>query len=215
MLTSLFVLVLGAVVSSNNIPAPPPAESAWEQVANDDGVEVWARSVPNSPIREVKAVRIIETDAKTVWEVIADIPHYTEFMPYVLEARTVAKNAGQSFDYFRINPPIVNERDYTLRTTVEEHPEQQRFVRRWSIANHQGPPPRSGTVRLQICDGSWTVEGLDSATRPTKRARVTYWLYTDPAGSIPSWLANRANKQSLPDLLNAISHRSLNPNWRR
>jgi hypothetical protein len=58
--------------------------------------------------------------------------------------------------------------------------------------------------------GNWTIEKLTDT-----QTRITYYLYTDPGGSIPNWIANKANKQSVPDLLDAVRKRAANPAYKR
>ena len=55
-----------------------------------------------------------------------------------------------------------------------------------------------------VNEGSWTLEALDGG----RRTRATYYLYTDPGGSIPKWIANKANTMALPDLFEAIRKRA-------
>ena len=55
-------------------------------------------------------------------------------------------------------------------------------------------------VRVEINEGSWLFEPLDSG----KRTRVTYQLLTDPGGSVTAWVANQANKTAVPDVMRAL-----------
>ena len=73
----------------------------------------------------------------------------------------------------------------------------------WTVST-EGPAESDKAVRLKVNDGSWTLEPLDGG----KRTRATYYLYTDPGGSIPSWIANKANTMALPDLFEAIRKRA-------
>ncbi len=63
---------------------------------------------------------------------------------------------------------------------------------------------------MTVCDGTWTVERLGSQS-----TRLEYWLYTDPGGSIPTWIANKANNTSVPDLLDAVRKRAHDPQWKK
>ena len=192
--------------------AVPDNPNAWTEVNNDDGIRVWARDVPGSNIREVKAESVIAAPAETVWAVVNDQPHYTEFMPYAKEVRVFSEDAGTNarYEYQLIDPPLVSRRDYTLQATFDANPAEGRYRRSWTAANDKGPKPRQDVVRVTVCEGYWQIERLTDKT-----ARVTYWLYTDPGGSVPTWMANKANTTSVPNLMRAVRNRSLNPNWRR
>ena len=51
-------------------------------------------------------------------------------------------------------------------------------------------------MRLTRISGSWTLEPLEGG----KRTRAVYRLLTDPGGSIPGLMADRANTSALPRL---------------
>ncbi|MCK5688912.1 cyclase [Myxococcota bacterium] len=194
--------LLGTTASAAKNPNP------WEEVQNDEGITVWTRDVPKSNIREVKATAIVNLPLKKIAGVILDVPHYTEFMPYVEKAKIMSKGSGTvEYQYQLIDPPFVDERDYTLKTQTEDKGKSWRHY--WTQANSKGPAKNEDVVRVEICDGEWTL--IEEGPSKTK---LTYWLYTDPGGSIPSWIANKANKTSVPALLDAVRNRAANPKWK-
>ncbi|MBI5507572.1 MAG: cyclase [Deltaproteobacteria bacterium] len=202
-LVSIISAMLFAGVADNKAP--------WEEIKNDDGIRVWVREVAGSSIREVKAETQVYAAADKVWAVVRDVPHYAEFMPYVLQAKVVGDaGANARYEYQLIDPPLVDRRDYTLKATDQEDPATGVYRREWVPANDKGPPLVDGVVRVQICDGYWLIE-----RQGDKQTKVTYWLYTDPGGKIPAWIANKANTTSVPDLIRAVRNRSQNPAWRR
>jgi ribosome-associated toxin RatA of RatAB toxin-antitoxin module len=182
----------------------------WGLIHSHETLRVWARQRPQSPVHELRAERVIDAPPERVWAVLGDVDRYREFMPYVAESRVVNTTASRIIEYFRIDPPLISQRDYTVQTTVEKDLVQRRFVRRWHAANHQGPPPRKDSVRLQLCDGSWTVEA-----HAHNQTKLSYWVYTDPAGALPHWVANRASRRSIPEMLQAIASRSQDPSYHR
>lgn len=193
--------------------SPASAEEAgWSRVSERDGIEVHARSVHGSDVKEVQATTVIDAPPARVFEVLLDWKRFVEFMPYIVEVREVARESPTLwYLYQRISPPLVNERDYTLRHQSVEDPQRGHYELRWDAANDRGPAAREGTVRIELCTGSYVVQGLDSGAR----TQLTYQLYTDPGGALPTWIANIANRQSVPALLQAIAHRSKDPGWRR
>ena len=190
--------------------APSDNPNPWRHSNTTDNVRVYVRDVPDSAVREVKSTSLIPAKPERVFEVLLDLDNYVHFMPYVEEARRLEKIDEHSFyGYQRLNPPLVSRRDYTLRYTVSADPENNHYRLSWDEAPDKGPQPIRGVVRLEICQGWWSLE----ADNGGKATRATYWLYTHPGGSIPAWIANRANTSSLPELHRALRERSLNPNW--
>lgn len=181
---------------------------SWELVEDEDGIKVWSREVPDSDIREVRALTIMDVPASRIRQVLANTGDFPEFMPYVEEARVIESNRSGRVVYQRVDPPMVSPRDYVLRVTTEADRETGRYVRRWSIANRKDPPPREDVVRVRTNRGRWTLQRLSE-----ERTRVEYYLFTEPGGSIPSWIVNYANSNSVPKLLKAVSKRARNPDW--
>lgn len=192
--------------------AAPENPNAWNEVKNDEGTRVFARDVPGSNIREVKVEAVIAAPAERVWAVVTDQEHYVEFMPYVVEVQILGADAGPGsrYEHHLVDPPVVSRRDYTLKATLETNAAEGRYRRSWTVANENGPAPIDGVVRVKTADGYWQVERLTAES-----AKVTYWLYTDPGGSVPGWAANKANTTSVPNMIRAVRQRSLNPKWRR
>ncbi len=176
------------------------AAGGWELQNESDGIKVFTRVKDGSSVREVKAIGSIDAAPERVFKVIGDYDHYTEFMPYMRESKVVAREGKTVYVYGYIAPPVVSNRDYTLKMTDETAADVYKVS--WVPANEKGPAPRSGTVRLAINTGSWTFEPDENG-----KTTATYYLYTDPAGAIPTWMVNKANRDSLPDVLRAIRKR--------
>jgi hypothetical protein len=213
LIRSVMVLACAVVFASGYAASVAAAEDAgWAIVVERKGIEVYARALPGSPVKEVRATTEIAVPPERVFAILLDSDRFVEFMPYIVEVRTVARDsAAVWYLYQRISPPFVSNRDYTLRHESFEAPQRGRYELRWEAANGHGPAARDGVVRVEICTGSYVVEGLDDGAR----TRLTYQLHTDPGGSLPKWVINLANVESVPALLQAISHRAVDPSWRR
>ncbi len=206
MTTSVIALALSMATVGVGKPNPNP----WNLANDEDGIKVWTRDVPGARVREVRAETTVNAPSKRVFDVLGDVQHYVDFMPYVVETRIIGEAKDGHYEYQRIDPPIVDMRDYCVKVTIEADEASGVYIRSWEPANDKAPPKREGTVRVEVNSGSWTLEPLAGG-----KTHVSYYLYTDPGGSIPAWIANKANTTSLPDLLNAVKNRSLNPKWKR
>ncbi|SHH96312.1 START domain-containing protein [Ferrimonas marina] len=189
--------------------APAPGDD-WQRASRKGDNSVWTREVPGTAVKEVKLEAVIDAPVEQVWRTIAEIEAYPDFMPYIDAIEVVGSDEDGELVYHRVSPPLVSKRDYTLLIVNEEDPEQGQYYRYWTPRNEQGPEPRSGVVRLEICDGSWAL-----SRREDGRTQATYWVYTDPGGSIPAWLANRANTVGLYDILKAVERRAQDLSWQQ
>jgi ribosome-associated toxin RatA of RatAB toxin-antitoxin module len=189
--------------------AAEATEAPWEQANDKNGIRVWVRDVPGESVREVKGEKTVAASVARIIEVLADVEHYTEFMPYVEEARVLERFDGGHYEYQVLNPPFVSRRDLVVKLTYTTDAATGIYRRIWVETTTQAPPVRSGIVRLQVNRGGWTLEPLGNG-----QTRVTYFVHTDPGGSLPTWIANKANTSSIPDLLKAVESRAQNPSWK-
>lgn len=191
--------------------AVPHNPNPWKEVDQIDYIKIWAREVPGSNVREVKAETIMSIPAKRLWQVLNEVEKYVEFMPYLTEGRILGPAGPNShYEYQLLDPPIVDRRDYTVKVTMEEDPQTGEYRRSWELANSKGPKEKDGVVRVPICEGAWEIKQLGSQS-----SLVKYFVHTDPGGIVPAWIANKANTVSLPDLMHALKSRAKDPNWMR
>jgi hypothetical protein len=180
------------------------AEPAWQQVARDEGITVMARTPEGGTVSEVKATALVDAPPQDVWRVIRDYPNYTKTMPYTQESRVLASEQEGKVVVFYclVNAPLVDKRDFIIRIRDEsDWKEGKGFLKTaWSVTTEGAPAVREGVVRVKLNNGYWLLEPREEG----KKTFVTYYLYTDPGGALPKWIADRANKTSVPDVLRAV-----------
>ena len=191
-------------IASFALLASPDSGPGWTKAAETDGITVFTRDKPGTEVKELKALGTVDAPADAVWKVIRDYPKYKERMPYTEVAEVVATEEGGKVTWFysRIAAPFVAKRDYTLKIIDEsDWKEGKGFLKSsWVMAPDKGPAPMKDVVRLKTNDGFWLLEPKDGG----KRTFVTYYLFTDPGGSIPKFLVNSANSSAVPDVFRAI-----------
>jgi len=189
---SLLVLLAGAT------------EPAWQQVARDDGITVLARTPEGGSVSEVKATALVDAPPHDVWRVIRDYDNYSKTMPYTDESRVLAseQEGKVTVFYCLVNAPLVDKRDFIIRIRDEsDWKDGQGFLKTtWTVTTDGAPAVREGVVRVKLNNGYWLLEPREEG----KKTFVTYYLYTDPGGSLPKWIADKANKTSVPDVLRAV-----------
>ncbi len=178
------------------------ASGDWSVEMESAELTVWSRENAATGLREVKARMFVEDAPEHVWSVLADIEKHPAFIPHLLESRVVDREeAGAVFLYQRISPPLVDDRDYTVRVINDVDAERATYKQTWTTANHRGPAA-GDAVRLKRVEGAWVVEpgGKDGAW-------VNYWVHTTPGGSIPQWIVSAANRKAIPELMLAVKAR--------
>jgi hypothetical protein len=178
-------------------------DTGWAEAAKDDGVVVYTRQKAGASLHEMKAVGIIDAPPLKVWGAIRDYDNYKKTMPYTSQSQVVSKEEDGKVIYFYsvVSAPLVSDRDYLIRIKDESDWQDGKGYLKttWTVSD-KGPAPRSGIVRVQVNDGSWLLEPRDDG----KKTLATYYVYTDPGGSLPRFIANKANSTAVPNVFKAI-----------
>ena len=169
------------------------------------GLGVWTREKPGTEVREVRAVGEIDAPPARVFEIVTDYEHQKGNLPYVEDQKVFARSDSEVVFWTVADFPMVSRRDWVLKSRFEKNFDTGKYRASWApFEVKDAPPPGDGVIRLKINTGSWTLEPLDGGAR----TRGTYYLFTDPGGSIPSFIANKANTKALPDLFEAVRKRA-------
>jgi hypothetical protein len=184
----------------------------WVRQSSHEGVEVFARERKGSNVKELRSIGIIDAPPPVVFRVVTDYESYVGTMPYTEISKVLTKkDDGKSvLLYVQLNPPLASRRDYTVQIFDESDWKGGKgfFKTRWTLAGG-GPAKKEGVVRLTFNDGSWLFEPIENGTK----TRATYYLFTDPGGALPAWLANKANSVAIPGVFEALRKQSKQPKY--
>jgi len=194
------ICLTSATIAAESAEAVDPIEG-WKPATESEGVAIYSRLRPGSPLKEFRAVGEIDAPTHAVHGVIDDLENYPSFMPYTSECLVVKREKNSILTYQRLSPKICADRDYTLRVWNKSWPAAGGLVylSQWAPANELGPPEKKGVVRVKVCDGGWLLEP-DGANK----TRATYSVYTDTGGLIPAFVANRLSQIGIGRLFEAV-----------
>jgi ribosome-associated toxin RatA of RatAB toxin-antitoxin module len=183
----------------------------WERVSESEGIAISWRQLPDARVREIRAAGIVSQPAARLYAVLRDLQHYPEFMPPTEAVEVLAKDADGAGELIHviINPAWVSRRDYCveLRWT---HFADGAIGSRWSQVNEGCPPLQRGIVRHTRTEGTWRLRELDG-----QRTFVEYQAVTDPGGSLPAWLIDRATVKAMRKMFSALASRAADPSYMR
>lgn len=181
----------------------------WELAAEPSGVKVYRRNKEGSDVKEMKAVGLIDGTPKEVWDVVRDLENYPKQMPYTAEVKVLSRTEGDKeiWFYSRLNTPLVSERDYViiLKDESEQKEDGSGFFKvSWTAAPKEKSDvliaEKKDVVRVRVNDGYWLLEPREEG----KKTFATYYVYTAPGGSIPTFIINSANGIAVPAVFDAI-----------
>jgi hypothetical protein len=130
-------------------------------------------------------------------------------MPYTVDAKVLGKDEGDKVIYFysRLDLPLVDNRDYMIKITDDsDWKEGAGYLKvSWTCADIKKGDPRyvelkDGVVRTPVNDGYWKLDPIDNGNKTW----AIYYVHSDPGGSVPKWIANKANSTAVPNVFAAI-----------
>lgn len=177
------------------------AFSTWAVAAEPTArktLEITSKPRPGSPVVEVFATTRMAASPESVFAVVTDIGRYPKALPRVKGTQLLARESDTvEHWHFMVSVPVISDRDYAIR--LEEKVEGEKRTLSW-VPSNRAPPPREGYVRITTTEGGWELTPLDGG----KATQVRYRVFVDPAGNVPGFLANKANRDTLPDLFEAV-----------
>jgi hypothetical protein len=185
------------------------AEPRWELAADPPGVKVYRRDKEGSEVKEMKAIGLIDASPKEVWDVVRDLENYPTQMPYTAEVKVLSRSEGDKeiWFYSRLNTPLVSERDYViiLKDESDWKEDLKGFYKvTWTAAPEKETDEKVAlkkeVVRVRVNDGYWLLEPREEG----KKTFATYYVFTNPGGSIPTFIINKANGMAVPKVFDAI-----------
>ncbi|MBS2025457.1 MAG: hypothetical protein JST92_23910 [Deltaproteobacteria bacterium] len=203
--TRRLALSLALALSAAALPSAALAGAdTWEEIAKKDGITVERRPKEGAAFYELRAratvALTVEDFAATVWT----FRDYTQFMPYVKVLKVLAEDAASATLYQQIAMPLVADRDYVVRWVRAPSPDGRATLLRFDSVTDVGPAANTnGFVRVLNIHGSWLLEPTDDG----KSTRLTYELYSEPGGAVPSWIVNMASKDAPREVVAAMVKR--------
>ncbi len=174
-------------------------EGPWKEERSDENMAIYSRMVPGTEIREVKATAIMTGTIKEAVDIIFDRANHPGNMPYIIKSVVLSKDDKCDVSYNIVSPPLASNRDYIVRSCVERLSSHEVKLW-WEPATHPEYPETGKNVRVKINKGWY----LFSQIEPDKLL-VDYYIYTDPGGSLPTFIKNIANRTGVSDVLEGLA----------
>lgn len=180
---SLFGVLALLFVSS------PAAAAGWEKIDEEDGIKVFRKEVPGSPLVAFRGEGMISAPLEKLLWVLADNAHRTEWVDRLKKSVVLQTNGTYEYivyQHFGLPFPI-SDRDYVYRGKATRD-ENGVVTLDLSSVTHPKAPATVG-VRANLIGSRYvlTPKGPD-------KTYVVVEIHTDPKGAIPTWLVNLIQK---------------------
>ena len=220
----LFFLLLSFELKAYDL-SPPENDPGWILKSSGKDYKTYCRNREGSSTQEVLLVGVADRKPEQVITAITDYAHFPEFMPYVKYTMLVhSEHKSQNvfinyvFTYLDVPIPFVSSRFYNLKYTDVYNYNGNRGMFRSDWVLKTGAYRRFPTdpdIRRFIKNPEDAVETTFNQgyfqIEPTGEpgiTKITYYVWTNPGGSLPSSAVNIANAVALPKLLEAITKRT-------
>ena len=169
------------------------------------GEVVWALiDNADNPVKKGVAIAVIDAKPENVFATLGDYENLKDFMPYV-QKTTVDERSGDvtTVSFVLAFPLGISGRNYQLKLTdkPKEIDGVKVYVSEWVY---------TGKGNIVDTTGSWEI-----APWGKEKTLARYTVFTDPGGSFPNWVKNKATGTAMTNVLNAVRERVKSPDARK
>ena len=160
-------------------------EDEWKLVKQQKGIDVYVKTVKESPVKAVKATRLIDCSIASAIAVILDVDNHTKWMYQSKNAQVLKIINDTSWYYYaQSNTPWpAYDRDYVSKIYISRNPDNSISVKGKGIPDFI--PEKENIVRLPYSESEWKFTPVGE-----NKTFVELYLIVDVGGSIPPWIIN-------------------------
>ncbi|HEX3774059.1 MAG TPA: START domain-containing protein [Polyangiaceae bacterium] len=180
-------LVTSSLLATGTAPKDPP----WEKFGEDDGISVYRREVPNSPIIALRGEGVVNAPILRVASVLVDTARAPEWIDSLAETKVVRKiNDDEYIEWDHIKTPIVlKDRDFVFDVKLELVPADKAVALNYHSVYDSGAP-KTDYIRGEFSYGTFKLTSIEGG----KKTRVLAEVLADPKGSVAKWIVNLFQK---------------------
>jgi hypothetical protein len=168
-------------------------KKGWEQINEENGIKVYRKSSPSTPVKGVGGEAMIDASIGKVLWVLMDHEHKTDWVDKFKSAYTIEEVSPLvHIQYASFAMPFpVTDRDFVYRYEFKVDKAQNAVIVEVKSTRHpKAPESKSVGVRGEIIEGRYVLY-----PRGSDRTFVRAEYLADPKGLLPSWVVNLVQKQ--------------------
>lgn len=157
----------------------------WHLAHDEDGIRVYLSDVPGSKYQRFRGVTTIKASVRTLVDLQENLRVACKWLYGCADMRLLNVEGDSTWVYLTTELPWpASPRDMVIRV-------QSEAIDGGGLVRHLSAVPglvpgEPNLIRVRQLSGEWRM--IPKGERETE---VTYQLEADPAGDIPSWLANK------------------------
>jgi hypothetical protein len=173
----------------------------WEQVSDKEGVRVFRRSVPGSPLKSMKGIGVVDAPVATVALVLLDDARASEWVDSLAESKVVRMvTAHEYIEYNHVSMPWpVHDREFVTHVSLSADAAARSAVIRSVPASGEEVATRPKIIRGELT-AYYSLQAVDGG----QRTLLSIELHSDPKGAIPAWVVNLFQKDWARETMRGI-----------
>lgn len=177
LITGFSLLVVSILFGTTN--------TDWKLEKTDKGVSLYTKTIEGTDYKEVKGTIKIHSDLARIYSKLMNIPEYPNWAFQCKEAKVIKEQENQLYVYTIIDTPWpAKDRDAVLH--FFHHIDTIKGTLNIKINDAKNfIPEKDEYERIKEFRSSWEV--IKSATG---EADITYTIFIDPGGNLPSGIVN-------------------------
>jgi len=158
----------------------------WQQVSDDNGIQVYTIDLPNTNIVKAKAIVQIKSSLIRIRQELDDIDSRHEWVPFLKHSKLIiVKSSTQRLEYSLFSAPWpASNRDFVYSLELVNESADQLIYEMRSVKT-EAMPENENYIRGEIFESVYTLTKINE-----NLTQVELSYHADPKGWLPSWLVN-------------------------
>jgi len=180
-----------------------PDDDGWTFSRRKGDVDIYLRSVEGSAFPALLAHARIDAPVRAIYAVISDYGHFPDFIPAVVDSRTLKQQESSAWVYQRLAFPLmVADRHYVIRVSDTLAQADAGYIKvEWHLDREQSRSLLSDSAVLaDAFSGSWQL----TQRQDRQTSDAIYSIHVEPGGMLPAWLFSAASEDYVFKVMEAV-----------
>ncbi len=186
------------------------ASKGWVMNDEIEGYKLFSKKIENQDLSAVMVTYETSIPLLSIQEVLMDVENYESFLSS--SSKMVTKQlkkddtAVVGYQFIPINFPFMNDRHYCFKLIKNEiNIENSKTLVKWFLLDEDQElldlqsSNKTNPIYLKYGAGLWLVDSIDKS-----KIKISYRLFMDPGGSIPNFLTEKINENSIINLFKDV-----------
>jgi len=159
---------------------------SWELEYDQDGIQIFTQTIEDSNFKAFRGTVTVNTHLLNVMAHHADLEAMTEWLQDCQKSELLSQHEGKHFYLYQQTsaPWPVSDRDYVLHMQIDQDPANFIITINFEATQTFNKSDKD-CVPITELTGYWRFTPIEAG-----QVLIEYQTSADPAGDIPSWLAN-------------------------